>query len=289
MDDSSRILCFGEIVWDAMPAGIFLGGAPFNVAYHLSRHGNRVYPVSRIGRDFLGDETLRRMKAAGLSQDLIQVDEEHPTGAVVIELNEAGDADYEILENAAWDYIQPDPPLLDAASGAEVLVYGTLSTRGENNARLLGDLVSRVPFRLCDVNLRKPYDSVANALSWASRATVVKLNEEELLRLAPAGTSTDLQAKAEAFAAQTGVETVIVTMAGRGAFVWHDGESYAGTGPKVEVADTVGAGDAFTAGFISRYLASGSLEKALQHALKVGSFVAGCRGAQPEYSPDRFN
>ena len=289
MDESSRILCFGEIVWDAMPAGIFLGGAPFNVAYHLGRHGNKVFPVSRIGKDFLGEETLRRMKAAGLPGDLVQVDPEHPTGAVVIELNESGDADYEILRNAAWDWIEPVPELLEAASTAEVLVYGTLSTRGENNAGLLEELVSRVPFRLCDVNLRKPYDSVANALAWASKATLVKLNEEELLRLAPAGTSTDLQAKAEAFAGQTGVGTVIVTLAGKGAFIWHNGECYAGTGPKVEVSDTVGAGDAFTAGFISRYLASGSLEEALQHALKVGSFVASCRGAQPEYSPERFN
>lgn len=283
MRTSQSILCFGEIVWDALPEGIFLGGAPLNVAYHLNKLGHPAFPVSRIGRDFLGEETRRRLEAAGVPVDLLQVDEAHHTGAVLIKLDEKGDATYEILGDAAWDFLQPEPALLDQAGSAAALVYGTLSTRSELNVRLLDMLLDRVPVKVCDVNLRKPHDDPANARRWARRADILKLNDEELAVLAPDGFSGDLQEAATALADDLGVGLLVVTCGGRGAAVLHDGEYAFRAAPKVEVEDTVGAGDAFTAGFLSERLRGGSPVASLGRALELGAFVAGRRGAQPAY------
>lgn len=282
MKDTQPILCFGEIVWDAMPSGIYLGGAPLNVAFHLNQLGHPALPVSRIGDDFLGRETLRRLKAADVAIDLIQADASHETGAVLVELDESGDASYEILEPAAWDFIRGEEKLMEQARAARALVYGSLATRSPGNARLLGELLDRVPLSLCDVNLRKPYDDPENAIKWASRATIVKLNDEELDRLSPEGDD-GLEDKAAALAARLGVRTLVVTRGGKGAFVFHEGKGIARPAPEVEVADTVGAGDAFTAGFLGGFLESGSVEEALEEALELGAFVAGRSGAQPAH------
>lgn len=285
MNPSGSILCFGEIVWDALPDGIFLGGAPLNVACHLNRLGSKAFPVSRIGKDFLGEETLRRLKSSSVPADLVQCDPDHRTGAVLVSINEHGDASYSILEPASWDFIQPDAALKEAAGQASALVYGTLSTRSEENATVLNDLITTIPFSLCDVNLRKPYDDRENAIHWASQATVVKLNDEELDKLSPAGPQASLNEKAEAFSRLTSVNTIVVTRGGKGAFVLSNGESFSVPAPKVKVADTVGAGDAFTAAFLGNFLRTKSPEEALCDAIKLGAFVAGKRGAQPVYDP----
>jgi fructokinase len=277
------ILCFGEIVWDALPEGIFLGGAPLNVAYHLNQLGRRAYPVSRIGKDFLGSQTLRNLKRANVSDKLIQVDESYHTGAVVVSLSESGDASYEILQPASWDFIQATDELMEHASRAGVLVYGSLATRSEHNAKLLGKLIDLVPFSVCDVNLRKPFDDPDNAIKWASKASLVKLNDEELDQLSPAPADASLEDKAAAFADLIKVNTIVVTRGGDGAYVYHDGKGYTRPAPKVEVADTVGAGDAFTAAFISTFMENADVEAALDKALRLGAFVAGQRGAQPKY------
>lgn len=283
MSERGTVLCFGEIVWDALPEGIFLGGAPLNVAYHLNKLGCRACPVSRIGTDFLGEETLRRLRARGVPVDLVQTDPVHRSGAVLVTINAGGDAGYEILESVSWDFIQPADELRAAASEASALVYGTLSTRSPQNSAVLHELIDTIPFSVCDVNLRKPYDDRENALKWASRASMVKLNEEELERLAPSGGKPGLEEKAAALSELLGVTTLVVTRGAEGALVWHEGTVHSVAAPKVEVADTVGAGDAFTAAFINEFMRSESPEAALKQAIQLGAFVAGQRGAQPEY------
>jgi fructokinase len=284
MSNDGTILCFGEIVWDALPAGIFLGGAPLNVAYHLNRLGCRALPVSRVGADFLGDETLRRLKDAGVATELVQIDPDAPTGAVVVALNDAGDASYTILQPVAWDAIEETPQLDREAAAAAALVYGTLATRSAGNAALLAKLLEAVPFSLCDVNLRQPHDDPGNALKWAARASVIKLNEEELQQLAPeAGERADIAERVAALSRKTGVQTIVVTRGGDGAALLHDGRVIQRPSPKVKVADTVGAGDAFTAAFLDGLLKGGDPEHALDDALRLGAFVASRHGAQPDH------
>lgn len=282
---SEKILCFGEIVWDALPGGIFLGGAPLNVAYHLHCLGREAFPVSRIGKDFLGRETLRRLQEKGVPTEQLQKSDEAETGAVIVELNAAGDARYEILEDAAWDGITAGKALLAEADAASALVYGTLSTRSATNRETLGALLAKVPVRLCDVNLRAPYDDAGNALEWASRATVIKLNEEELEALSDLPSTESLEAKLRNLAGRTGVGTIVVTRGGKGALLLDEDNVYEGLAPKVQVADTVGAGDAFTAAFLDAYLNKVSPLEGLRRALSIGAHVASKSGAQPDYDP----
>ena len=124
---SNDILCVGEVLWDSLPAGLFLGGAPFNVARHLRLLGLPATLVSRIGRDQLGDEALRRLARYGLSTELIQVDPALPTGFVMVELDAHGVPAYDIVAPAAWDALEVDGQLLPAARAARAIVYGTLA------------------------------------------------------------------------------------------------------------------------------------------------------------------
>ena len=278
------ILCFGEIVWDALPAGIFLGGAPLNVAYHLNRLGRPALPVSRVGDDFLGKETLRRLEAKKVSTGLIQTDPSLPTGAVVVELNPSGDARYTICEPAAWDAIGMTDTLSRAGGDAVAVVYGSLALRkDEANPATLSTLLETAPVRLCDVNLRAPFDDRDRVLEWAGKATQIKLNEEELDRLSPVPIAEGMERALEALAETTGVGHLILTRGGDGAHVWNEGHFLSAAVPEVAVEDTVGAGDAFTAAYLDAFLKGEGTENCLQRAVKLGAFVAGRNGAQPDY------
>ncbi len=125
------MLCVGEVLWDALPAGLFLGGAPFNVACHLRAAGESVAMVSRVGADHPGGEALRRMARYGVSSDLVQVDSAVPTGLVRVTVDKAGNAEYEIVEPAAWDGIVPTKALLQQAAEARAIVFGLHVNRGE--------------------------------------------------------------------------------------------------------------------------------------------------------------
>lgn len=280
-----RILCFGEIVWDALPEGLFLGGAPLNVAYHLHCLGHAAAPVSRVGRDFLGREVLRRLRNYGVDTSLIQEDAEAETGAVIVRLDATGDADYTILEHVAWDRIAAEEALASEVGKAAALVYGSLSTRASENRRTLDWLLREVNLRICDVNLRKPHDDAGTVLEWASRADVIKLNAEELDRLCGLAATESLEQKAAALAERSGVGSLVVTRGGDGAALWEDGHLLVGEAPPVEVADTVGAGDAFTAGYLDARLRGLAGEACLERALALGGLVASRRGGQPEYDP----
>ncbi|MFO7725381.1 MAG: PfkB family carbohydrate kinase [Oceanipulchritudo sp.] len=277
------VLCFGEIVWDALPAGIFLGGAPLNVAYHLNCLGRPGLPVSRVGDDFLGEETLRRLHGKGVSDELIQTDDDLPTGAVVVDLDPAGDARYDIREPAAWDAIEATEKLLHAGGKAAALVYGSLALRKDVNRVALSALLEAAPVRLCDVNLRAPFDDRERVLEWAAKATHVKLNGEELDRLSPVSTGEGLEKALAALAETTGVGHFILTRGGEGAHVWKEGRFLSAPVPEVEVADTVGAGDAFTAAYLDAFLKGEEASDCLERAVELGAYVAGRNGAQPDY------
>lgn len=285
MSDSHTILCFGEIVWDALPEGIFLGGAPLNVAYHLNRHKQRALPVSAIGVDFLGDETVRRLEAREIPADLVNRDGQRPTGAVVVALNASGDARYTILENAAWDAIPLSARLREEAARSTALVYGSLALREAPNRETLSFLLEKVPLRLCDVNLRAPYDRPDGVLPWARKATHIKLNDEELEVLSPVSPQEGLEASLKALAELTGVDHLILTRGGEGAAVLAEGAYFEAAVPEVEVADTVGAGDAFTAAYLNALIQGKAVADCLQAAVKLGAYVAGRNGAQPDYAP----
>src|SRR5438105_2656179 len=179
MPPRTDILCVGEIVWDALPAGLFLGGAPFNTACHLSAAGLPVALVSRVGADQLGDEALRRAAWYGVDTTLVQVDPALPTGLVRVAVDERGSASYEIVDPAAWDAIEPEPALLQRGAAARAIVFGSLAQRAAVSHDTIEQLwrVGTDTLLVFDANLRAPYDDADVVRLSLGSAALVKLTE----------------------------------------------------------------------------------------------------------------
>lgn len=282
------VVCFGEILWDFLPAGLFAGGAPFNVAYHLRQLGLQPHLASAVGRDLLGDELLRRLKHTGLGSLGLARSTGLPTGYVRAALGPGGDARYEIATEVAWDQIPTGEDTLRATVQARALVYGTLALRGALNRASLDRLLAALPadaLRVCDLNLRPPHDDLALARTWAAKATLLKVNFAEAARLAahPAAAPGDEEALARTLAASTGCSTVCLTAAERGAGLLAGDTWFWESGRPVAVSDTIGAGDAFLAALLARLLSGAPPAEALRFACRLGEWVATQRGATPAY------
>lgn len=279
---SSEILCVGEVLWDALPEGLFLGGAPFNVACHLRGAGLPASMVSRIGDDRLGEEVLRRATRYGVGVDLIQVDPALPTGFVRVTIDEQGNPAYEILAPAAWDAIEPSEPLLRRAGEARAIVFGSLAQRDARSRATIARLWESDALAVFDVNLRPPFDDREIVERSLRRADVVKLSELELASVAEwfalRGTP---RAQIAALAETFSCDVVCLTRGSAGAALWHDGRWTEHPGFEVEVRDTVGAGDAFLAVLLAGLFAGGSDASLLQHANLIGAYVATQYGAVP--------
>lgn len=279
----SEILCIGELLWDALPAGLFLGGAPFNVACHLRAAGHRVAMASRVGADRLGEEAIRRAAAYGVDTALIQTDDALPTGFVRVALDDAGNAEYDVLADAAWDRIEATPALLRRARDARAIVFGSLAQRGATSRATMRRVLESDALLVFDANLRAPFDDRDVVRASLERATVVNLHERELPRLAswftlPASST----AKTVAALARTfDCETVCVTRGTDGAALWRDGTWTEHPGFDVEVRDTVGAGGAFLAVLLAGLLANADARTLLQHATLAGAYVTTQSGAVP--------
>jgi fructokinase len=282
------VACFGEILWDFLPRGAFPGGAPFNVAYHLHRLGLHAHLVSAVGQDLLGDDLLRRMKDWGLETSGVTRHLGLPTGYVRAQLDAAGSAHYEIATEVAWDQIIPGEDSTRAVFGAGALVFGTLAQRAAVNRASLERLLSVLPagaLRVLDVNLRAPYDDIEFVRDCARRASLLKLNSNEAARLnhAQPGEGRD-EDHARDLARDCGCAIVCITAGEKGAGIlandtWHEAPAQ-----PVTVRDTVGAGDAFTAGLLAGLLHHHeSPADALARACRMGEFVAAHDGATPGY------
>ena len=272
----------GEVLWDALPAGLFLGGAPFNVACHLRAAGVPAAMVSRIGDDRLGEEILRRAALFGVATDLVQIDPLLPTGFVRVSLDGAGVAAYEIIAPAAWDEITLDDALLKRASSARALVFGSLAQRNPITRDTIERLWDSDALMVFDVNLRPPFGHREVVQRSLRRADFVKMSDGELEQLTawfdlPAGVNEAAAALAEMFTC----ETVCVTRGERGAGLWHHGTWSEHAGFEVEVEDTVGAGDAFLAVLLAGLLSGGRASAVLEHANLIGAYVATQFGAVP--------
>lgn len=273
------VLCVGEALWDCLPRGLFLGGAPLNVACHLHQLGRRAVPVSAVGDDFLGREIVRRLGMLGLDDDLIAT-VDRPTGVVLVELTQ-GQPSYDIVDHVAWDAIPESDALFAAAASAPALVYGSLASRHGPNRELIGELIDRCDgLTVFDVNLRPPYDDSELVRSIAARSRLIKLNHEELATLA---TGHDLESRARALRDQSGCELVCVTAGARGAGLLADNWYWEDPQP-VELKDAVGAGDSFMAALLDGLLHEADPAACLRRAARLAEFVASSDGATPDHA-----
>ncbi len=281
------IACFGELLWDCVPRGLFLGGAPVNVAYHLRQHGARALPISAVGCDFLGDEILRRLAGAGLDTRCIARLARQPTGTVQAALDAAGVPTFRITRAVAWDHIPVPPALLRVAAPA-ALLFGTLALRETSNRRALAALLKAWPgsLRVVDLNLRPPVDARAVIDLVLAQAQFLKLNEHELARLAGRRSRTpeSLARAARHVGHEHGITRICVTAGDRGAGLLWDGAWFWADARPVKVRDTIGAGDAFLAGLLAALLVRRQDPRAaLAHACRLGEFVASRDGSMPPY------
>jgi fructokinase len=285
-----KVLCFGEILWDFLPDGLFPGGAPFNVGYHLHRQGATVHLLSGLGRDLLGDELIRRLRHWGMDTETLVRHQGLPTGYVRANLGQAGDAQYEITTSVAWDQILVGEDALRAAVEADALVFGSLAQRSAFNRAALERLFAVIPptaWRVFDVNLRPPHDDLSLVRELAAATTLLKLNAAEAARL-NSGSGTEEpgreEAHARALAGTTGCATICITAGARGAGLLRHDQWHWERGREVPVVDTVGAGDAFLATLLT-HLQPGRLSDrdCLERACRMGEWVASRRGATPPY------
>ena len=284
---SNEILCVGEILWDALPDGLFLGGAPFNVACHLQALGQEVAFVSRVGDDRLGLEALRRMRARSLGTDLMQIDDSLPTGFVQVALGGTGEPDYEILEPAAWDAITFTDTVGQHAEHADALVYGSLAQRALTSRQTIQRLCEAEVLRVFDINLRPPFIDQAVVERSLEAADVAKFNDDELRYLQDwFGLPDDTEAAVADLAGAFDCRALCVTCGGEGAWLWLDGSSWHHPSYAVEVADTVGAGDSFLAALLTGLLAGRRGDAILDLANRLGAYVASRPGAIPAYEFD---
>ena len=282
--DSGAVLCIGEMLWDCLPRGLFLGGAPLNVAAHLHQLGREVLPVSAVGRDFLGDEILRRINEWDIDTRFVQQLADKPTGVVQVELTD-GQPSYTIVEDVAWDAIPASDALRDAAASAAAMVFGTLGARTTANRRLIGELLEACTgLSVFDVNFRPPFDDHELVWEWAPHSSILKLNDHELTELLDdAGGSEDLADRCRRLRDRGRCERVLLTAGATGAGMLSGDDWHWVDGEPVEVADAVGAGDSFAAAVIDGLLAGAEPLKVLRRAARLAEFVASSDGATPDH------
>jgi fructokinase len=278
-----NILCFGEILWDTFGDEKVAGGAPMNVARHLVQQGRDVLFASRVGADDSGKGLVDFLKSSGLYSNLIQQDEKLPTCEVTVQLDKDGQATYIIPEPVSWDNIQTENALTKAAEQASAIVYGSLACREATTRDTLLNLLNETKaLKVFDVNLRTPHYTLSTIETLVAGADVIKMNEDEAALLI--GNSTEnLKENITEFQKKYHPKTICVTRGENGAMAWHDYEFYEHPGCPVTVVDTVGAGDAFLATFVSGLLANHPIQQILELSCRVGAFVAGKRGANPVY------
>jgi fructokinase len=278
-----NILCFGEVLWDAFGHEKVAGGATMNVAFHLARQGANASFASRVGMDASGYELIDFLKENNLYSNLIQQDEELPTCEVTVQLDKNQQATYIIPQPVSWDNIKTEAALTQNAKKVSAIVFGSLACRQQTTRDTLLNLLNETAaLKVFDVNLRTPHYTLSTIETLAARADVVKMNEDEA-NLLINGSKGDLKEKITEFRKKYHAQTICVTRGENGAIVWHDYEFYEHPGYKVEVVDTVGAGDSFLATFINGLLNKQPLQQVLERSCAVGAYVTGKRGANPEY------
>lgn len=278
------VIGLGEALWDMLPSGKQMGGAPANFVYHVSQFGIEGVAVSALGKDALGDELMGCFERVGLRVEMPRVD--FPTGTVQVTVNDAGVPSYEIKTGSAWDNIPFTPEIEALARRATVVCFGSLAQRSpvsrETIARFL-DLLPADSLKVFDINLRQSFYSKEIVDSSLKRCDILKINDEELEIVKQLFEKEDLSEEAfcRGLMETYGLEMVILTCGTAGSRVYAPEEVSVMDTPKVAVVDTVGAGDAFTGAFVAALLKGSPVRKAHELAVKVSAYVCTCAGAMP--------
>lgn len=288
--EKRKVAGIGEVLWDVLPAGRRMGGAPLNFAFHVQQNGCEACMVSAVGRDEAGDELLRQIAALGISTDYIERSD-YPTGTVNVMLRGDGIPIYDIVEDVAWDHIHFDERMQTVARTLDAVCWGTLAQRSPESAATILKFIGATRgtcLKVFDINLRQHYYNDEVIRRSLALADVLKINDEELPVVASIlGLTGDVTNQIQGLLAALDLRYVVYTMGSRGSIVvGSEGEYSRMEVPVVTVADTVGAGDSFTATFVAGLLRGLPMETAHAHANRIAAYVTTQHGATPVIPAD---
>ena len=290
MTNPATVVGLGEILWDLLPSGPQLGGAPANFAYCSHLLGDRGIIASRVGRDQLGEDICESLKKAGIPNGFVQSDDSRPTGTVRVEADSSGQPKFEITQPTAWDYLEWTKDWNELARSADAVCFGSLGQRSEQSrTTILKFLEAAQPNAVVmfDVNLRQEFFSAEIICQSLRRANAMKLNDEEVPRVKEllAITAKDDILFCRSIMERFDLKLICITRGGKGSLLCNRRETHEHTGYRVKVKNTVGAGDAFTAALVHEYLRLRTLAEMNDIANRMGAWVASHSGAMPE-SPE---
>lgn len=280
-----KVVAIGEMLWDVFKGEKKPGGSSMNVSLHLHKQGIVTEFISAVGEDAYGKELLGFLESQQHSLRLIQTHPTLPTSTVEVHLDDQNQATYTIVAPVAWDAIALTEQAILELKSADAFVYCSLTCRNEKSRATILELLKHAKFKVFDINLRPPFYEIGTLKLLLAEADVLKINEDELAYLCTelALNSTDLKQACLEISKMFAIGTICITLGDKGAMVWQEGEVFRHEGYKVEVGDTVGAGDSFLATYISSILQGYTVEASLDRACTVGAFVASQQGANPEY------
>ena len=283
--DKKYCVGLGEILFDVLPAGSQLGGAPANFAYHAGQHGLHSVAVSAIGKDALGDEALRLLDEKKLKYVLPVVN--YPTGTVQVSLDAEGVPTYDIKQGVAWDNIPFTDDIKEIAVNCGAVCWGSLAQRSEVSRKTIYEFLDHTPedcLKIFDINLRQNFYTPEIITESLNRCDVLKINDEELVIISRlfGFPGLDIEDKCKLILEKYHLDMLVLTCGVNGSYVFApDVKSFQET-PKVEVADTVGAGDSLTGTFCASILKGKTIREAHELAVKVSAYVCTQNGAMPE-------
>ena len=285
------VIGMGEALWDVLPEGKKIGGAPANFAYHVSQFGLPSCVVSAIGDDPLGHEIIENFTSKGLTHQIEKVP--YPTGTVQVEIDQAGVPQYEIKENVAWDNIPYTAMLENLAERTTAVCFGSLAQRNVVSRNTINRFLDAIPAEndpliVFDVNRRQGFYNKEILCNSMKRCNILKINDEELVTVSRmfGYPGIDLQDKCWILLGKYNLRMLILTCGINGSYVFTPGNVSFQPTPKVEVADTVGAGDSFTAAFISNILKGKTVAEAHSCAVQTSAYVCTKKGAMPILPPE---
>ncbi|MGM9846536.1 MAG: carbohydrate kinase [Muribaculaceae bacterium] len=289
---NNLIIGMGEALWDVLPTGKKIGGAPANFAFHVSQFGLPSCVVSAIGDDTLGNEIIENFTSKGLNQHIEKVP--YPTGTVQVVIDQAGIPQYDIKENVAWDNIPYTEELEALAKQTKAICFGSLAQRNIVSRTTINKFLDAMPktdetLIVFDVNLRQGFYNKEILCNSMQKCNILKINDEELVTVSRmfGYPGIDLQDKCWILLGKYNLKMLILTCGINGSYVFTPGNVSFYPTPKVEVEDTVGAGDSFTAAFIASIIKGKEIKEAHRLAVETSAFVCTKKGAMP-ILPEEF-
>ena len=282
----SKIVCFGEVLWDVFPKHKKIGGAPLNVALRLQSFQNEVALISCLGDDKLGNELLLELQKHRISSLYIQKIKAYKTSTVAISLDKNGSASYFINHPCAWDNIQVNDKLNSLVKSSEAFIFGSLIARSNTSRNTLLKLLTFSKLSVFDVNLRPPHYDINSIQVLMNAANFIKFNDDELkeISMSLGYQSASIEQTILFIAKKTNTTSIAVTLGSKGAILFYEERFFYCKGYQVEVADTVGSGDSFLATLIDVLLKGKDAQLAIDKACAVGALVAKNKGENPVIS-----